>query len=94
MDGSEFLTSPGKLIQTRLLLQRLANLSQEGLYLFIIDSFVPEIEKQLISAGEFYQDSKEWESVPYIYPEGMVVSSDKCQVYFIPSDPFYRTGSS
>ena len=85
MDGDEFLTSLEKQEETRKSLQHLANLSHEGLYLFIIDSFVPKEEKLLMDREQFYLPSEEWESVPYIYPEGMVVSSEKSRVYFIPT---------
>ena len=80
MDGDAFLTSPEKIHKTRGLLSQLAALASEGLYLFIIDSFIPVEEKIY---GEFYWKTEEWEAVPYVYPEGVRFDSSRCSVYLI-----------
>lgn len=80
MDGTTFLTSSEKLRETRELLSHLASLSNEGVYLFIIGSFIPEEEKE---SANFYLRTDEWESVPYVYPEGVRVDSSRCSVYLI-----------
>lgn len=80
MDGTTFLTSPEKLQETRELLAHLATLSKGGLYLFIIDSFIPEEVK---ASANFYFPTDRWESVPYVYPEGIRVYSSHCNVYLI-----------
>ena len=80
MDGTMFLTSSEKLRKTRELLSQLANLSKEGLYLFIINSFIPKEEKECAS---FYLPTDDWESVPYVYPEGKRVDASRCGVYLI-----------
>lgn len=80
MDGTTFLTSLEKLQETRELLSHLATLSDEGLYLFIIDSFIPEEEK---ASANFYFPTDRWEPVPYVYPEGVRVEPSCCNVYLI-----------
>lgn len=80
IDGDEFLTSHKKIQKTRELLSKLATLSDEGLYLFIIDSFLPDEEKVF---GEFYWKTEDWEPVPYVYPEGIRVDPVFCSVYLI-----------
>lgn len=80
MDGTTFFTSSEKLRETRELLSHLASLSNEGLYLFIIGSFIPEEEKE---SANFYLPTDEWEAVSYVYPEGVRVDSSRCNVYLI-----------
>lgn len=70
--------------KTRENLQRIANYSQDGLYLFITDFSIPvEEQKEFIDVGKFYQKTEEWEPVMYIYPSGETEGPGK--VFFIPS---------
>jgi hypothetical protein len=86
IDGDVFSASEKSRQETRMLLQHLANLSEEGLYLFILyhENFVPVEEKTtFIENGIFYHRTEKWESVPYIFPDGNVISSDIGRVFAI-----------
>jgi hypothetical protein len=88
MDGDHFFASEKSRNQTRDLLANLANLSKDGLYLFILynENFVPMEERvDFMEKGIFYSETNEWESVPYIFPEGYVIDKAHGKVFFIPS---------
>lgn len=71
---------------TRALLQRMADLSEEGLYLFTLynDRFIPKREQiEFIQPGIFYQETFLWEPVPYVYPTGREVQAEHNRVFFI-----------
>lgn len=73
MDGDALYASDEAREQTRLLLSKLARLSESGLYLFILDhsDFIPLKERtEYIDKGLFYHATTVWPSVPYIFPEG------------------------
>jgi len=79
MDGDEFLSSDYYRKQTRSMLQNLANLSETGLYLFILyhDNFIPLEERMEFMESEiFYHPTADWEAVPYIFPEGFIVDKE------------------
>jgi hypothetical protein len=85
MDGDDFRASAQVRQATRSMLKNLANLSTKGLFLFIIyhKNFIPVVEqKEFAEKGIFYQPTSEWESVPYIFPEGEVVP-EKCGKVFL-----------
>jgi hypothetical protein len=86
MDGDKFFASETSRQQTRMFLNRLANLSEEGLYLFILynDSFVPfEERSEFMEKNIFYHQTNIWDSVPYIFPEGYTISSENGKVFVI-----------
>ena len=90
LDGNLFSASEKSRKKTRRLLQHLANLSEENLYLFILyhNNFVPMEEKTMfIEKDIFYHSTKEWPSVPYIFPEGRVVGSEHARVFAIGATP-------
>ena len=86
IDGDVFSASETSREETRKLLQHLANLSEEGLYLFILyhEDFVPVEERTMfIERGVFYHRTEKWPPVPYIFPEGDVISSENGRVFAI-----------
>lgn len=87
MDGEKFLSSEKSCSDARTLLQHLANLSKQGLYLFIlyddIDYLPLEERKDFVEKDIFYHSTREWEPVPYIFPEGEVISKEGARVFFI-----------
>lgn len=71
-----------------MLLKKLANLSERGLDFFVIydDFFVPNEEKmEFIEKEIFYHQNPDWESLPYIYPDGMLIDKSRCKTFFIES---------
>ncbi len=89
MDGDHFSASSASRNAARALLQQLANLSETGLFFFILDKddiFIPIAEKQeWMEPGLFYHPTTDWENVPYIFPEGRVVEKDVGKVFHIRS---------
>lgn len=86
MDGDHFYASDKSREQTRLMLKNLANLSENGLYLFILyhDNFIPLEERtEFMEKNIFYQTTNEWDSVPYIFPEGNVIDKEVGKVFQI-----------
>jgi hypothetical protein len=86
MDGDQFFASEKSREQTRSMLKNLANLSENGLYLFILyhENFIPLEERtEFMEKGVFYNATNEWDSVPYIFPEGNVIEKDIGRVYQI-----------
>lgn len=92
MDGDLLYSSNVSRKKTRSLLQKLANLSESGLYLFILDDadFIPLEERtEFIEKDIFYHATEEWDSVPYIFPEGKVFEKDG-KVFHIHADCTYK----
>lgn len=88
MDGDNFYTSEESRQKTRALLQKLANLSCRGIYLFILHhkNFLPiEEQEEFAEKNIFYKETEDWESVPYIFPEGDVIGKEWSKVFFIPA---------
>lgn len=87
MDGNHFFASFASRNAARTLLQKLANLSETGLLFFILDKddiYIPSTEKQeWIEPGIFYHPTADWESVPYIFPEGGVIGKEVGKVFHI-----------
>ena len=90
LDGNRLITNQETRAKARTLLQQLANLSSTGLYFFPNDykdfdnDFIPEEEKaEFINKEIFYLSTQDWESVPYIFPNGMVYGKEYGRVYFI-----------
>lgn len=86
MDGDHLYATDRSREQTRLMLNNLANLSESGLYLFILynDYFIPLEERtEFMEQGIFYHATNTWESVPYIFPEGNVIDKDVGKVFQI-----------
>lgn len=86
MDGDHLFASVESRERTRSMLKNLANLTENGLYLFILfhEDFIPFEERmEFIEKGIFYNPTNEWESVPYIYPEGNIIEKDSGRVYQI-----------
>jgi len=74
--------------KTREMLKKLANISQTGLHLFILDTtvFLPEKEKtEFINQGIFYQESDQWDAIDYFHPNGNIIEGGR--VLLIPKDP-------
>lgn len=70
--------------ETRIMLQKLANLAEDGIHLFILDQphFLPEAEKtEFIDKGIFYQPSS-WDDIDYWGPGGHTISNGR--TLFIP----------
>jgi hypothetical protein len=68
------------------MLKNLANLSENGLYLFILyhDAFIPVEERtEFMEKDIFYHATDEWDSVPYIFPEGKVIDREFGRVFHI-----------
>lgn len=89
VDGDVMVTSDITRKIARDRLQNLANLSSTGLYLFIIDhiNFIPASEhEEFIDQGIFYHPSQDWEQIPYVFPEGMVIPESYCKIFFIESN--------
>lgn len=87
MDGDNLYASDESRQRTRFMLKKLANLSDTGLYLFILDNdyFIPPAErKEFIEKNIIYHATDAWKSVPYIFPEGDLM--DKGLVFHIASD--------
>jgi len=73
--------------KTREMLKTLANLSKEGIYLFILNTpvFIPEKEKEeFLNRGIFYQENDQWEAIDYYCPNGNIIEGGR--VLFIPRD--------
>jgi hypothetical protein len=89
MDGDTMLSTQESRRKGRAKLQYLANLSNEGLYFFPIDtqdSFIPKEEKEeFINKGIFYFPTTAWDPVPYYFPEGPIFDKKFGRVYFIKS---------
>lgn len=87
LDGDNVLSNEKSRKAGRDLLAKLANYSNEGLYFFpidITDDFIPVKEKEeFINKGIFYLSTKEWEPVPYYFPEGNKFDKKLGKVYFI-----------
>jgi len=86
LDGNELHTSAASRAKTRQMLQNLANLSESGLFLFLIDRdfLIPREEKEeFMEQNVFYQSTSEWEAVPYIFPEGNVYEKATNKVFHI-----------
>jgi len=87
MVGERLYASDKSRKQTRLMLKNLANLSESGLYLFILyhdDDFIPlEERREFMEKNIFYYASKEWDSVPYIFPEGNIINKECGKVFQI-----------
>lgn len=86
MDGDHFYASETSRSKTRSMLQNLANLSESGLYLFVLynDYFVPLEERMEFMEKEiFYHSTNEWDSVPYIFPEGDAFDKEQGKVFHI-----------
>lgn len=86
MDGDDLYASEKSREQTRLMLNRLANLSKSGLYLFILyhKNFIPLEERMEFMEKEiFYHSTDTWESVPYIFPEGNIIDKTVGKVFQI-----------
>jgi len=88
MDGDKFLATEESRQSTRTTLQNLANLSKDGLFLFLLyhDNFIPpEEQKEFVEKGIFYQAVADWEAVPYIFPEGEEIPSSYGKVLKVSS---------
>jgi hypothetical protein len=86
MDGERFLSSEQTRLETRKLLQQLANLSKEGFFLFVLyhDDFLPAEERmEFFEKGIFYLPTEQWEPVHYVYPEGKIDPDYSGKVFFI-----------
>jgi hypothetical protein len=86
MDGDGLYATDKSREHSRLMLNNLANLSESGLYLFILynDNFVPlEERSEFMEQDIFYHATNTWESVPYIFPEGNVINKDVGKVFQI-----------
>jgi hypothetical protein len=89
MDGNIFLYNEASIQKGRAKLQTLANLSCDGLYFFPIDwknYFIPKEEEELMKREGFYSTTKEWEPVPYYFPEGPIMGTEYGKVFFIKSN--------
>jgi len=83
-------TAPAERAKTRRLFQKLADLSYDGFFLFYyrFDSYTPKAEiEEYINKGIFYQETDEWEPVPYVSTNGHVTSQSLGKVVFIQSTP-------
>ncbi|MGH7889823.1 MAG: hypothetical protein ACRENF_04655, partial [Thermodesulfobacteriota bacterium] len=86
MDGDHFLATESSRQTTRDLLQNLAQLSEKGLFLFILyhNNFIPEKEqKEFMEKERFYLPTTEWEPSPYIFPEGEEIPAKWGRVFLI-----------
>lgn len=86
MDGDFLKTSDHVRQSTRAVLQKLANLSENGLFFFVTydPNFIPEIEqKEFVEKEIFYHPTEEWKPVPYLFPEGEVIHEKHCKVFLI-----------
>lgn len=86
MDGDHFFASEKSRGNARSMLKNLADLSTDGLYLFILyhDSFVPVEEKiEFMEKDNFYHPTDLWEAVPYIFPEGNIIDKEIGRVFHI-----------
>lgn len=86
MDGDYLYATDRSREQTRLMLKNLANLSESNLYLFILyhDDFIPLKERvEFMEKDVFYHTTNEWDSVPYIYPEGNIIDKEMGKVFHI-----------
>ncbi|MGB4192013.1 MAG: hypothetical protein WBJ81_05670 [Rickettsiales bacterium] len=84
VDGEKFLSNEESRENARNILQKLANLSYKKFNLFINPNFyIPSEEREeYIDKGIFYHHSEE-EAVPYVFPEGDIVSAKNSAVYDI-----------
>ncbi len=76
IDGDLFSSSDRSRYETRRVLDHLASLSENGLYLFIIDHeyFIPAEEKvEFMEKGIVYHETRDWEPVVYVFPEGTIL---------------------
>lgn len=82
IDGDKGYASAESIFETRTLLQTLANLSSEGMYLFLVYSnkYIPESEMENYYAHQFTDC---WEPVPYIFPDGYIISTERTRVFHI-----------
>jgi len=92
MDGNDLSSSSESRANARRVLQKLAQLSHEGLYFFPISHkyFVPEEEMADMRKGIFYEQTESFEAVPYYFPEGQgkIIPKQMTRVFFIPrKDP-------
>lgn len=86
IDGDRFYASNISRNQTRSMLQNLANLSETGLYLFILyhEYFVPLEERtEFMEKDIFYHATNEWNSVPYIFPDGNIIDKEVGRVFHV-----------
>ncbi|MEM9128296.1 MAG: hypothetical protein AAGA97_01060 [Pseudomonadota bacterium] len=87
MDGDVFSTSKQKREQTRSELKRLAEFSNDGLYLFILDykdAYFPADELEgLHDNVPFYRHQTLWPPVPYCRPDGGQTDREFGKVYHI-----------
>ncbi|MES2503717.1 MAG: hypothetical protein V4534_02445 [Myxococcota bacterium] len=72
MDGDEMSSTEQSIDAARRVLQKLANLSKDGLYFNVVfhSSFIPENEMKAMVSGEFYQETQNWPRFYYYFPEG------------------------
>ena len=73
--------------QARELLQELANLSENGLFVFAPyrDGFIPPEEREeFIERNIFYHRTDLWEACPYVFPDGSILECDENCVLQIP----------
>ena len=97
IDGDHFYASETSRDQTRSMLQNLANLSESGLYLFILyhEDFIPlEERREFMEKDIFYRITNEWDSVPYIFPEGNVIDKEVGKVFHINANETSSMSSS
>ena len=85
MDGNDLFVSNTTRLERRHLLAKLAGLSKDGMYFFVIfdRNFLPEEEQRAMLAGEFYKPTNEYKNLPYVFPEGREFSEDFTRVFFI-----------
>ncbi len=86
MDGNSFSASSQSREKARDTLQNLANLSESGLYLFILyhKNFIPPEEvTEFIEKNIFYHATQDWKPVPYIFPEGNIIDKNVGRVFHI-----------
>ncbi|MBN8828437.1 MAG: hypothetical protein J0H68_07005 [Sphingobacteriia bacterium] len=95
MDGDKMLSNHESRKIGRDKLQKLANLSSNGLYLFMIninDNFIPKLEKEeFIDKNIFYFKTDKWDKLPYYFPEGVMVEKALGNVFFIKSNYYNET---
>lgn len=72
MDGDELSSTEQSISDARRVLQKLANLSKDGLYFNVVfhPNFVPAEEMKAMVSGEFYQETQNWPEFYYYFPEG------------------------
>lgn len=72
MDGNDLICTPESRRKGRNNLQHLANMSETGLYAFLIyhNNFLPDIEiEEYVNKGIFYNPTSKYKPVEYNFPE-------------------------